>query len=148
MATVLATVEYNVPTTVPRPGQRFHHSKRTVRRKELAPVGATDSIITRIRNVIVSVKANTGAIVFQVTSEPAGANIVLTPVYGQPITAPTNSTIPNFYRGIYTVTVTKYGYKTVSQPMQDFWTNVIGVKCTLRSNQDADEALFCEMIRR
>ena len=151
LPTVLATVDEPVARVDYRPPQfalSSHHAAGFGEEKRLSPPGPTEAALNNTRTFLADVQSNTDAIVFQVQSFPPGANVVLTPAYGDARIAPTPGEIPNFYRGKYSVTVTKPGYKTIRQPSQNFWREVIGLKCSLRSNQEAGEPLFCEMIKR
>lgn len=106
----------------------------TVIQDPIILVTTVDNSLKTIRAILSTLYKNKEAIDFEVTSVPSGATVTLKADGGKSRTADTNSRITNFFRGIYTYSITKEGFKTISREINLMHERGTRLECTFAIN--------------
>lgn len=97
----------------------------------IATVDSTNRAFAAVFAFMNSARRNTAAIDLSVLSNPPGATITLQARAGRPMPRETNSTLKTFWRGIYTIVVTKEGFERISLPPQEIGFGTDTIECFL-----------------
>jgi len=111
----------------------------------LATPGSVDAAIAAVTNFFGKLRANVKAIDLSVVSEPDEAGVELKTELGKLRTTSTNSKFTNVFRGIYSYSVRKNGYKGIQQELNLIDEEGTILKCKLYLSRERDGPYPCSL---
>jgi len=111
----------------------------------LATPGSVDAAIAAVSNFFGKLRANVKAIDLSVVSEPDEAGVELKTELGKLRTTSTNSKFTNVFRGIYSYSVRKNGYKGIQQELNLIDEEGTILKCKLYLSRERDGPYPCSL---
>jgi hypothetical protein len=111
----------------------------------LATPGSVDAAIAAVSNFFGKLRANVKAIDLSVVSEPDEAGVELKTELGKLRTTSTNSKFTNVFRGIYSYSVKKNGYKGIQQELNLIDEEGTILKCKLYLSRERDGPYPCSL---
>lgn len=111
----------------------------------LATTGSVDAAIAAVFSFFAKLRANVKAINLSIVSEPDEAGVELKTGRGRGRTTSTNSKFTNVFRGLYTYTIKKNGYKDIHQELNLVDEEGTTLKCKLYLSNDRDGPYPCSL---
>jgi hypothetical protein len=111
----------------------------------LATPGSVDAAIAAVSNFFGKLRANVKAVDLSVVSEPDEAGVELKTGLGKIRTTSTNSKFTNVFRGLYTYTVKKNGYKDIQKELNLIDEEGTILKCKLYLFKERDGPYPCSL---
>lgn len=111
----------------------------------LATPGSVDAAVAAVVHFFGKLRANVKTIDLSVVSEPDEAGVELKTGLGKLRTTSTNSKFTNVFRGLYTYSVKKNGYKEIQQELNLIDEEGTILKCKLYLSRERDGPYPCSL---